>query len=86
MAGRGQLTTPTDRMDMPTDRKPGMLAEAFWEGVSESQLCMAKMTDVHPIILLRVKIYFRGTERLVLWNLESDSALAAVNPRARVEA
>lgn len=47
----GKYDTSTDRSAIATENMAGVDAFAFWAGVSESQLCRAKMTAVHPIIL-----------------------------------
>ena len=47
---------------MPTEKYAGVPDVERWEGVSDSQLCVAKRTEVQPIILLRVKIW--GPEKL----------------------
>jgi hypothetical protein len=48
---------------MPTEKYAGVPEVERWEGVSDSQLCVAKRTEVQPIILLRVKICCRSQDR-----------------------
>lgn len=48
---RAIRTTPSDNTAIPTAKYPGVEEFAFEAAVSESQLWMAKMTAVQPIIL-----------------------------------